>query len=502
MLKRLNNYLFKSPAVKKAATVAVIGDLKKGFDPLNAVVSLESNDYIYQAMLDNGIHFSKLKFLLDDDEIGGAWSKRSLAVEHRKFSLTDTESEAGLFIWDELIKWYKPLSAEFLRSVMFGLACPEIVYKHDDQGRLVIDYIIQHDISRFGVDTAGRVYVSINGARQAVHEHETLKHKLFPLVYKRTHDRPAGNPLLVSLVWCWFLRSNVWDYWARYLERFGSPQWLGKAAQGFDVETGLTNAEAMAEMLALAISSGVVVVGTEEDATAIDASSGGGESFNIADQRLSARVQKRILGQTLTTENTGTGSYAMARIHKDVSEEIAADDGMLITPAIQAVIDSLLILNYPDAKPVLFSIESDSGLGEARAKRDLDLYAQGVRFTDTYYSNHYDLEPDEFKVTEQAVPMPGQFSAPALSSLAFSEAAQDEVEALAGDAIRQAGNVVSAHDLKAIVLAAKNADDLADRLAKHYDKTAPEQTFSDVLAAMLFAADILGYEQADKGLGE
>jgi phage gp29-like protein len=307
----------------------------------------------------------------------------------------------------------------------------------------------------------------------------------------------------------WFLRGNVWQYWARHLERFGSPQWVGKAATGFDPATGKTNAESMAEMLAYAVASGVVVVGNDEEAQAVDVSGNGGASFETADKRIAGRIQKRILGQTLTTETSGTGSYAMASVHDDVRQEIAAADIALITPAIQAIVNSLVELNYPGTVPPIFAIEHQTGLNEDRAKRDVDLYGQGVRFTQEYYTRVYDFDAAEITIdsTQPARPMQFKHIPQQANRFMFADnqpvdQGQLELDAMLSDALQQAGSSIEADALKAIVLKAKNPDDLADRLVKFYDETTPDGNYVDTLAALLFAADVLGYEQADMGVIE
>lgn len=488
----------------KAATAGLLTD----FGVNGLIDQLHTGNYLEEAFRRHGISPDKLKFLLDDDEIASCWEKRVYAVEHLKWGLTDPESELSLFIWSELNKWYATLASDLLTAVLYGLACPEITYKQDPiSKKYIISHLQQHPTSWFAVDKRSQVHVIGGGEQVAIEGHPTYQYKFIPLIHRRTAHRPAGTPLLVSLVWVWFLRGNVWQFWAKYLERFGSPQWRGKAAPGFDPVTGKSNAESMADMLARAVSAGVVVVGTDEDADAVDASGGAGASFETADKRIDARIQRRILGQTLTTDNTsGTGSNAMAQVHDGVRQEIAASDIALITPALQRVVNNLTAINYPGQQPPILTIAHKSALSAERAKRDTDLYGQGVRFSEDYYNRSYDFEPGEVTVTDAPTPpaMPARFAAHKHGHYHFADAGsvadgQAGLDSLADAAIQQAGELMDAEEVQAIIAKAKNADDLAARLSDYWDKGQAKGDFMQALESLLFAADILGYEQADKG---
>ncbi len=496
---------------KDKRIAAVSAGVLKNFDADEAILHIENNDSLQEELERRGIGAEQLKFLLDDDAVSAAWEKRELAVKHRKWSLSLPDSQQSKFVSGQLGQHYQQIAGDLLRSVLQGIACIEIRYKRDKEtGQIVISSIEPLSADAIGVNRAGGVYVrSKFGEQIEISEHRILKHKLFPVVHGRTHDRPAGTPLLVSLVWVWFLRNNLWEFWARYLERFGSPLLIGfnNNGAGVDPRTGKTGAEMMADTLENAVNAGVVVVGGTDKVEVIQ-SGNGGNAFDVADSKISRRIQIRILGQTLTSDSDGKGSYAMADVHDGIRQEIAASDIALITPAIQSIVNSLVTINFPGAEVPVFEIEHQASLNKDRAERDAILYAQGVRFKPDYYVGAYGFKPDEIEITEAAAAGGTSFGVLPGGSLKFSADSSDlsdgqkELDAIVDQAIAQAGDLFSADALKAIVLKAKNPDDLAERFARYYEDTEPDADFSETLASLIFAGDILGYEEADKGLGE
>lgn len=475
---------------------------------IDGVISwFERYQYIDDALIKAGIGVDDLEKLLDDDEISSCWEKRSLAVEQRQWGLSDPESEQSIFIWEQLKPHYSTLVSSLMNSVLYGLSCPQITYKPLSGGKYGISHHVPHKTSAFAVDKAGFAYVRIDGVEHKIDDNEELRLKFFPVIHRRTSRKMAGTSLLSSLYWVVLLRTNTWEFWARYLERFGSPLLLGKAALGITAD-GVSSIEAMAAMLARAVNSGVAVIGNDEEAAAIG-SNGNGEAFKSAQQAINERIQRRILGQTLTSGTTGVGSQALGKVHNDVRNEIVAADVSLILPALQQIVNALSEINYPGKSPPTLTIDTGANLNKDRADRDKVLFDSGVRFTRDYYIKAYEFEDEdiaEVGTSTEANYLQGTKARTlgANQSVNLSggtdetSAGQAELDRLADEAIKAAGSPVDYEALRAVVLSAKDADDLADKLATWYDTTQPEQKYMDALGSLLFAADILGYEAIEE----
>ncbi len=490
------------------------GNLAEDYSVDGIIRWFERFKYVDEVLAKAGLSVDDLEKLLDDDEIASAWEKRTLAVEQRPWSISDPESEISIFVWSQLKPHYAALAGEFLRSVLYGLSCPQITYKQVGK-QWHISHYTPNVTRSFSVDSSGAVYVYINGQEVGINQNDTLRLKFFPVLHRRTAKKPAGTALLSSLYWVALLRTNTWEFWARFLERFGSPLLLGKAALG-TTSDGRSSIDAMADMLAGAVNSGVAVIGNDEDVTAIG-STGNGEAFNSAQDKINERIQRRILGQTLTSGTQGVGSQALGTVHNDVRNEIVASDVSLILPALQSLVNALVEINYPGKEPPTISIETGASLSKDRADRDKLLYDTGVRFTKDYYIRAYDLEAEDIEqVTENTS---GAASAMLQADKGRTLAAtqgfklsagqqekivqgQQELDRLADEAIKAAGSPVDYEALKAVVLSAKNPDDLAEKLAGWYETTHPETRYVDALGALMFAADIHGYEVAEEGASD
>lgn len=479
---------------------AVIGGLSDDLGVDGLLSWFERYQYVDDVLAKAGLGVNDLGKLLDDDEIAGCWEKRTLAVEQRPWGLSEPESELSKFVYDALMPHWAGLVSELMQSVIYGSSCPQITYKQDG-GKWMISHYISTPATSLLFDKGGSAYVRINGVERKINDYDELRLKLFPVVRRRTAQRPAGTAILSSLWWVALLRTNTWQYWARFLERFGSPLLVGKAAQGMTMD-GRTSVDAMAAALHHAVNAGVVTVATDEDVMAIG-SAGNGETFRAADAAINARIQRRILGQTLTSDAGGVGSQALGNVHNQIRMEIIAADVALVLPVMQKIINALVEINYPSQNPPTLNIETGTLLSKDRADRDLVLTQTGVKFTRDYYIRAYDFEDGDIVPDLQNTAQNQQLGGCAgLVNLSGDsvDGGQQQLDGLINDAIAQAGDPADYGELKTIVLSAKSPDDLIDKLLAWHDETNSDVVFSDALAALLFAADINGYESADAGL--
>jgi hypothetical protein len=155
--------------------------------------------------------------------------------------------------------------------------------------------------------------------------------------------------LLSRLYSAWFLRKQGFQFWAQFLERTGIPMLVGKGASN---EAAL---KTMSEKLYKAVQDAVIAIGRDEDVASI-APGGSGESFERFEKAISRRIQKLILGQTLTTEVDGKGSYAAALVHNEVKKDRRNADIKLIAVTVQRLVNALVMLNFRDRRKYLSSL--------------------------------------------------------------------------------------------------------------------------------------------------
>ncbi len=326
--------------------------------------------------------------------------------------------------------------------------------------------------------------------------------KFFCTRRKATYDQPYGEALLSRLYWPWFFRQNGWRFWGKFLERFGAPMLVGNTSG---------KNEDMLRALLTAHSQAAMAIGKDDKVTAIE-TSGQGAAFDTFETACIRRIQKLILGSTLTSgTDGGSGNRALGQVHDNVRADKKISDIRLVGTTLQRVVDALCLLNGQHAGTYTVWLADKAGLSADRAARDLILYQQGVRWTPDYLVNNYELRTEDFTQTV-APEIPG--TAPfggTVPDPADPEAArmarrfvrhttasrftrnQQAIEELVDDAETRRLQPLEADAIRAAIVAASDPDDLERRL---FALVGADPEFPELLERCLFAADVIGYVHA------
>jgi phage gp29-like protein len=484
-------------------------------------------DHVLEAA---GLDRTDLRRLESDDEIIAALETRESAVKSTPWRIEPGDGGDYSFIYPLVAAHIETIIEGAWRAVPYGYAVQEVTYRKDGR-QIVWDHISARPFEWFAprawgkreedrqaiaaVEAMGLVkpacalsyfpaYGSAHNARTGENVHLTRPGKFF-CTRRRPEDsrNPAGEALLSRLYWPWFFRTNGWKFWAKFLERFGSPMLIGKTAN---------NTADMATALARALQSAVAAVGKNDDVEAISPNNAG-DAFERYSSAVDRRIQKVVLGQTLTTDSNGKGSYALGQVHNLVRDDRRIADVRMITGTIQSMIDTVMVLNGRRVGAVKFIMEDETGLQADRAERDAKLAtAKIVKFTPEYLLRAYDFEAGDFEIPEDAAPPPAGGTPPGKptgtpatkASLQFAAGgaaqtftpAQQAIEDLADAALEEARSPIPVDAIKAAIEAATSPEDLAERLSEVYLGNSPDE-FRGILERALFAADVMGYAHAD-----
>ncbi|MCX7669500.1 MAG: DUF935 domain-containing protein, partial [Anaerolineae bacterium] len=226
--------------------------------------------------------------------------------------------------------------------------------------------------------------------------------------------------------------------------------------------------------------------------------------------------------QTLTSgTDGGSGNRALGEVHDRVRDEKRRADILLVTRAVQGVIDRLAALN--GMEPGRFVMEDGHGLNLDRAERDTLLVRAGMlRFTRSYLEEKYGLESDDFEelspadaasiadvgagvagrsgeaqTAAQVVTLEGKrpdsLKPDRRRFTASQQAIENEIE-------RTIGGLASPIEAKAIasaIRAASGPEDLMERLAVALSG-ADDAAFRRLTERAMFAAEIMGYAAAGR----
>lgn len=446
-----------------------------------------------------------------DDEVSAALETRLNGVLSTPWRIEPGEGPAHEFLHDQMRQWLPDLVRALWQAVPYGYSVSEMVYQDLADGRLGIAAAQPLPFEDFRIAQDGRIQ-SFSGR---IIPDDILNGGERILLVRRnpSYRQPHGEALLAAVYWPWHYRTHGYRFWARFLERFGAPLIVGKVRAGMDA-SGSSYADLMLDHLAAAVNSASLVIDKDDEVQAI-APGGNGESFRAFALEMAQRIQKVILGQTLTTQMSDSGgSFAAAQVHNEVRDDRRLADIRLLLPALNGVLATLARINFPGAPAPILVMEDGRGLEAERATRDATLAQAGIaRFSKAYLLRAYDYDPEDVDVPDAAAP-PDPNADPGDPSSGFAAfpgvamaphkpdgpprrftRAQRRVEALADTAIAAAGPPIDPALIRRAVLAATSPEDLADRLGLLL-RDQPSARFQAALDQALYAADILGYVAA------
>ena len=156
---------------------------------------------------------------------------------------------------------------------------------------------------------------------------------------------PGRSGLARCAAWAWMLGCYTLHDWMRFCEIYGQPLRIGRyhpAASDKDRRTLYRAVRDIATDAAAILPEGMTI--DFEGGGAVAAHS---EIYSDLLAYLDARISIAVLGQTLTTESGGTGSYALGRVHDLVRHDIERDDGRRLAATLRRdLVVPMVTLNH------------------------------------------------------------------------------------------------------------------------------------------------------------
>ena len=443
-----------------------------------------------------GISRAQLRALEADDEITAALESRRDAAVNTPWRFEHPQARTRKFFTDAFAGHMHALLTSLWLAVPYGYGIVEAVYAAPDApdnptpGRISIANVLECPFEWFRVVPGGEV-------RWRDYDVPVDTRKFFACVRGQSVRKPMGDALLAKAYWPWFFRTHGWKFWAKFLEQAGNPLLYGKT-QG--------DKQAVLEQLQAITTGPVIVVGDMDDVAAVDVPGNSPNKFTEFEVACCRRIQRLILGQTLTSgTDGGSGNRALGEVHQAVLDEKKRADVLMISQAVQRMTNTLAALNGMDAPT--FVMEDGHGLEMERAQRDQILTESGIlKFTTEYLREKYGFEESDFDVVsdpvqqEQVAPTEGKFSfadgdAPHRPEFTpGQQAIEDEID-------RTLQALVSPISQAAMASAIRNAEspeDLYERLAVVM-RDANGAELRKAFERAMFAADIMGYAQGKRG---
>lgn len=271
--------------------------------------------------------------------------------------------------------------SQILETYLYGLNVFEINYKEKDG--LIYPRLVQRDFRQFKFNDAGEFVFVAGGSEQKIPP--------FKVVYalNRANFRKAyGDGLIKKLYFPVKMKNASLKFWFRFLERFGSPWAVAKTS--FDPDELANEVQAM-------LSGDSAVIDTEEELTLIQPSTN--VDFTKLPTYLDNQISKAILGANLTSD-IREGSYAAAKTHNEIREDLAANDGKILEFVLNKTISFFKEINNYKSEIEAKIYDEDAPNAE-RASRDKTLFDMGFVPTAKYISKIYNIELDEKAIKER-----------------------------------------------------------------------------------------------------
>lgn len=447
-----------------------------------------------------GLDRTKLRALEGDDEITAALDTRRDACINTPWRIEHPQARVRRFFEDALRPHANALLNAAWDAVPYGYSVFEVVYAAPDDpanptpGRIGVAQVLECPFEWFRLMPGGALYW--RDQNQPVDER-----KFFASVRDGSLRKPMGDAILAKAYWPWFFRTHGWKFWSKFLEQAAVPLIYGKT---------MGDKQALVDMLRTVTSGPVLAIGDQDEMGSVDTPGNSPNKFTEFETACCRRIQRLILGQTLTSgTDGGSGNRALGQVHNEVRQEKKRADVLLVQATLQRLCNMLAALNGVAQVPQ-FVMEDGAGLELERAQRDQILVQSGMlKFTPEYLREKYGLEESDFEVVG-AVPEQGgaTLHAHGLHTLADGDkaarprftAGQQAIEDEVERTLAQLHSPVAEQAIRAAIRGARNPDDLIERLGVAL-ADADDRQFRQTLERALFAADLMGYGQTAQTAG-
>ncbi len=346
-----------------------------------------------------GIRRHQLRKLELDDEVAQCKDTRVEAVVATPWRIEPNQTRVGKWITNVIEDHIEDMKRGVMDARFYGYSVQEIICKEVPKG-IGIERLALKPMEWFAPQRDGSLRFFPDDGSGGIEGIAVDSVKFLVSRCNPSYRNPYGEALLSKL---WFpvtWRMEGWGMWLQFLETFGEPIVLGQMT---DYEAFVTAMKAQGIRSTIAWKS----VSETDKVTTINASTPG--EFDRLEQAILRRIQKLILGQTLTSDIGSSGSYAAAAIHNEVRNDKRRADIRMVQQIGQQLVNTLCMINGISDQ-LKFIMADDSGLELGRAQRDAVLSpvlaASGFKLSKEYYLRNYDYKDEDIDETDNEVSDP------------------------------------------------------------------------------------------------
>jgi phage gp29-like protein len=290
--------------------------------------------------------YRKLK---NDPHIWSCIQSRKSGVVAHKIEIVQDEVDADVY---ELVRYIfsqidlNKLVRQMLEAVLFGFQTFDIVWERNNfKHRQVytikrIDPIPQEC---FVYDLNGDLLFkqSTTDGGKALPEY-----KLLNIQHEADTLNPYGQGLLSKCYWSCTFKNAALRFWVNFVEKFGIPMLIASVApQITDTATNETVDQILSQLKRMQ-DDNIIVTSDNISVQVHDNNKlGSVDLYRELIALCNFEISKTLLSQTLTTEITN-GSYAAAKTHNDIREDVVRSDMDLVERGLNDLIRYICRLNF------------------------------------------------------------------------------------------------------------------------------------------------------------
>lgn len=362
-----------------------------------------------EMLLKAGIKRHQLRQLELDDEVAQCVDTRREAVIATPWRIEPNQTKVGKWLTETLHPHIEDMRRGVMDARFYGYSVQEIIFD-PSLPKIGIKRLSLKPMEWFAPQRDGTLRYFPEDGSGGFEGIECPEYKFLLSRCNASYRNPYGEALLSRL---WFpvtWRREGWGLWLQFMETFGEPIILGMVNDYKSFVEAMT-AQGVRSTVAWQSVNG------EDKVQPINASTPG--EFERLEQALIRRIEKLILGQTLTSDVGSKGSYAAAAVHNEVRNDKRRADLRMDMAAGQKLVNILCTLNSI-AKPwPKYICADDSGLETPRAQRDAILSpvltSNKLSLSREYFLRNYDYTVEDLvEVAEEPMLDPSSFLPPNL----------------------------------------------------------------------------------------
>lgn len=369
-----------------------------------------------------GLNASVYRDILTDAHAAGSMMQRKSRVKRMKLVILAGDAKDAKSVKardmveaqiDDISRMPNVLN-EILEAPFFGATYLEMfwsrtpIMRGTPNGEIVLTDLMSKPYEWFAWDLDGNLKIKEN-MLTPLRTKFVPENKIYPVVKDGTYINPYGDRAAKRAYWPYLFKKGGFRFWTEFLEKFGQPFLFGKP----DPSKNQDEVDEFFEALVDMVRNGVAVsqTGSQKDIIEVVESkgkAGSTDAHKAYKNAMNIEISKAILGETLTIENSETGSQAATETHLEVLESIQDEDKQMAENAYFRIFKTITRLNFgPEVKSPIARLVDTQKISSDIAERDSTLTKNlGVRFKKEYVAETYNINEDHFEMSKEPVKPP------------------------------------------------------------------------------------------------